>query len=56
MHLKVSQNFFVFIAFVLFTLLHAVAMETGGFLSTLSYTLKPHHKIFNFYKIVNFYH
>ena len=49
MHLKVSQKyFFHFIAFVLFTLLHAFAMKIGGALSTFSYTpSESHHKIFH---------
>ena len=47
MHLKVCQKTFVYIAFVLFTLLHAVAMKTGGSHSRLCYTLfKIYHKMF----------
>ena len=46
MHLKVSQKRFVFIAFVLFTLLHTVVMKIGCSLFRLSYTLsKIHHEI-----------
>ena len=52
MHLKGSQNVFVFITFLLFTLLQAVAMKTEGSLSRLPYTLsKIHHKILNLYNL-----
>ena len=36
MHLKVSEKRFVFVAFVLFTLLHTVVMKIGCSLSRLS--------------------
>ena len=39
MHLKVSQKRFVFIPFILFTLLHTVVMKIGCSLS------KIHHEI-----------
>ena len=62
MYLKVYRKFFYMyffifcIAFVLFTLLHAVAMKTGGSLSRISYSLsKIHHKIFNLCQTCQFF-
>ena len=50
------KRIFVYIAFVLFTLLPQKSMKTGVSLSRLSYTfLKIHHKIFNWSKLVNFF-
>ena len=46
MRLKISQKNFVHIAFVLFTLLPAVATETEDSHSRLCYTLsKAHHEM-----------